>query len=508
MGLKFEDLPNELVLHLFQYLSAVDIFRCFSPLNRRYLILIRTIQPLHIDFSCQSLSKLELVSILNQIRSLNISSLRLSNQYNVDFISQFISYIPPRQLRHLRSLSLIHVDRSIVEKFLHNQLKLTSLSIESSTWRSFPQHILPHYPQLTHCHLSTLDFFHNCQSNLTHLTLDHCSTDNLPQLNIIVPNLRSLIVTLTSNTTIHPSTIFPSNLKSLKLNLRSFPYSEFEQLMSLIDHLETLSVSFTDTEHDLYSHDQYLLGQNWFPIQTKIVNLRLNIIVHQTFGTYDTSELLSNFNWYSSRLICQTLESSFSFHLFSLPFIDEHLTINQQISSHPQDFDSIHRLYLTSTNAQLFENYTFRNLHSLIIITSTINPSLFTFANHQLRTIDLRLTSTGNNCQDLFTKFISHLPSSIETLILNTTSTNYLVDLLDTNHDLLVYLKRLHCSVRTREQFDTLLLLLIENFEKKSLNFITISSDILAKLPNWLLKTQFLKNSKINYSNRQCSIWI
>ena len=205
MVLIFEDLPNELLFFIFNHLSVIDLVCAFYRLNRRLSSLIRTIEHLHVDFSSQPLSKTQVIHILNQLRSLKIESIQISTRYSIDIIPLFISYLPPSQLIHLRSLTLIDVDRNTIEKFLHNQLKLISLSIESSVWRSIPRRSLPHFSHLTHCHLPTLDLFHGCQSQLTHLTLHYCSTENLLQLNTIVPNLQSLTLTLNNTTDIPPN---------------------------------------------------------------------------------------------------------------------------------------------------------------------------------------------------------------------------------------------------------------------------------------------------------------
>jgi hypothetical protein len=130
----------------------------------------------------------------------------------------------------------------------------------------------------------------------------------------------------------------------------------------------------------------------------------------------------------------------------------------------------------------------------------------------RFRTLEFRLTSTINHDHDYFDKLIYRLPSFVETLILNTISTKYLSELLDNNHQLLPYIKRLLCSVKTRDQFDILILLLLEIFDKKSLIYLNISLETSNKSSNllsgWLLKTNYLKKARIKSSDRQCAIWI
>lgn len=522
MVLILEDLPNELLLFIFKHLSVIDLLCSFYRINRRFSSLIRTIKPLHVDFSSQSLSKTQFIHIINQLRSLNIESIKISTRYYVDIIPLFISYIPPSQLTHLRSLTLIDIDRNIIEKLVHNQLKLTSLSIESSLWRSIPRRFLPHFSTLTHCHLPTLDLLNGCHLQIQNLILDHCTTDNLIQLNTLVPNLHSLTLKLNNLTNIPFILNFPKNLISLKLVLRSVLFNEFERLIQMIEYIENLSVSFSNTEHEVHCFDQYLLGESWLLIQNYVQNLEFNIIIHHTLETFLISDLISNFNWLSKRIFCQTLDNTNGYHLFSLPYIDQIYTINsidyQDNIIKTNDFNSVHHLYLIIPNKDfnISSNYIFQNLQTLTVITPYINQMIISFIdnlmiNSRLRTLEFRLTSIANNSDELFGKLISRLSSSIETLILNTISTKYLSELLDNNNQLLPNLKRLLCSVKNRDQFDTLILLLLEIFYEKSLIYLNISLENSSKSSNllsgWLLKTNFLKKARIKCSDRQCAIW-
>jgi hypothetical protein len=54
MTMKFEWLPNEILVELFDYFDLCDIFHSFDQLNNHFNQLIRTI-PLHINF--QHISK-------------------------------------------------------------------------------------------------------------------------------------------------------------------------------------------------------------------------------------------------------------------------------------------------------------------------------------------------------------------------------------------------------------------------------------------------------------------
>ncbi|UJR07300.1 hypothetical protein I4U23_011588 [Adineta vaga] len=106
--MKFELLPNEILLECFKYLNGTDIFYAFDFLNNRYYNLIRSI-PLRLNFRhvqkstfdqfCEQI--LSNPGIKNRIRSLH-----LSHETVYDQISTFLSRFSLDQFLHLRSLCL------------------------------------------------------------------------------------------------------------------------------------------------------------------------------------------------------------------------------------------------------------------------------------------------------------------------------------------------------------------------------------------------------------------
>ncbi|CAF0848824.1 unnamed protein product [Rotaria sp. Silwood1] len=522
-----EDLPNELLLFIFHHLSIIDILCCFYCLNRRFSSLIQTIKHLHIDFSYRPLSKTQFIYIINQLHTLNIKSIRIANRYYIDAIPVFMSYILRTPLIDLRSLILIDADRHTIVKLTQSYPKLTTFSIESLLWRSMPRRLLPHFSNLTHCHLPILDLLNGCHTKIINLTLDHCTTDNLIQLNTYVPNLRSLTLTLNNDVNILPIINFPIHLMSLKLILRSVLFNEFERLIMMIKYIKNLTVSFTNTEHEAHCFDQYLSGEDWFSINKYVNNLQFNIIVNQTFEIFSISKLISNFNWFQRKIICQTIDNTNGYHLFTLPFIDEIYTINtnnlQESMMNRNNFNRVHHLHLTISNNDIqysknIESYCiYPNLQKLTIIAHYINDTMISFINNlmihsYIQTLELRFTSIIDKYRDFFDKLIDYLPLSIHTLILNTTCTRFLSDLLDNNNNhLLPNIKRLICSVKNQDHFDTLILLLLEIFDQKSLIYLNISLENSSKSSNllsgWLLKTNYLKKATTACSDRQCTIW-
>ena len=439
----------------------------------------------------------------------------------------FISCLSPNQLSHLRSLTLIDVERANIEKYLHYYPHLTFLAIESTAWRSLPRRLLPPLPNLTHCRLPTLELLHGCHENLVHLSLDHCTTETFVELNTLVPNLRSLSLVLNTNAAIPLTFTFPVSLVALKLTLRSILFAEFERLVRLAGHLEQLRVTFSNSEHDVFRFDEYLSGDHWFSLRSCVDRLQLNVTVHQTCERFSTADLLSRYEWFERGLHCQSIDETNGYHLYSLPYIDDVYTLNANWNSHhrvrPTDFDRVRHLYLINSNAtndDVTNNslpYLYRRLERLTVVSSCLNDITWSFTralliNSRLQTLELRLTSTGDLSRDYFKKFLESLPASVQTLILNSISSQFLTELLEKNLPCISTVKRLQCAVQHREQFETLLLLLMDRLQDESLIYLNISVEKLSQSSNllsgWLSTIACLRRARVKYSDRQCSIWI
>lgn len=522
-----ENLPNELLLLIFNHLSAIDLLYAFTCLNRRFSSLIPTIQNLHLDFSGGYLSKTQFATIIRQLRALPVHAVRVSNRDYVDGASLFISYVSPNQLSHLHSLTLIDVERATIEKYLHRYPRLTSLAIEATAWRSLPRRLLPPLPNLTHCRLPILELFHGSQERLVQLSLEHCTSENLKELTTLVPHLRSLRLVLNTNTIIPPIFTFPTGLISLTLTLRSILFNEFERLIRLTGHLKQLTVTFSNSEHDPYCFDEYLSGEHWFSLRSCVDQLQFNVTVHKTHGRFSTTDLLSHYQWFERDIHCQSIEETNGYHLYSLPYIDDVYTLNANWNSQhrirPTDFDRVRHLYLINSNATTDDAtndslpYLYRRLERLTVVSSCLNDITWSFTqtlliNSRLQILELRLTSISDASRDYFNQFLHSLPASVRTLILNAISSQCLTELLEANCPCISNVKRLRCAVQDREQFETLLLLLMDRLQDESLIYLNISVEKFTQSSNllsgWLSKTDCLRRARVTCSDRQCSIWI
>jgi hypothetical protein len=125
--MKFELLPNELLIVCLEYLSIFDIFLSFDQLNYRFSKLIRKI-PFQLNFENgrkltfdQFCTKL----VLNPEIKRQIYSLKLSNKDTCGQIEEFLSRFSLNEFSHLRSLKLSDIEDANIPK-LKSMLPLLS----------------------------------------------------------------------------------------------------------------------------------------------------------------------------------------------------------------------------------------------------------------------------------------------------------------------------------------------------------------------------------------------
>ncbi|CAF1482220.1 unnamed protein product [Adineta steineri] len=109
--MRFEELPNEIIYEIFDYLSAIDLLRCFFNLNSRFnKLLDQQLNKSHLDF--RRISKVNFDYICEKyISSLvdQITSIHLSDDNDTPRqIKLFLTHdnFKLRQFIHLKSISL------------------------------------------------------------------------------------------------------------------------------------------------------------------------------------------------------------------------------------------------------------------------------------------------------------------------------------------------------------------------------------------------------------------
>ena len=264
-----EVLSNDLLLHLFEYLNEVDVFRGFHGLNYRFNSLIFTQRPIIcLDFRSTSKRDFEITAekhipiIFDRVTSLCLSNDVDTPQQVEYFLGQ---YMPLHTFINLRSLSLYHI---------HSYKLLQSISEE---WRLFPN--LTHLnvikclascdprqcqqlvdsiwclSKLICCHLG-VNLWHGFHvpklpvpsSSLVYLSLPYLYVDfdDLIRLATYTPRIRHLDISLNSRFIIRNQALAIPSILSLKLYVRDGLFA-VRGLLQCVPNLRHLTVKSLDT---------------------------------------------------------------------------------------------------------------------------------------------------------------------------------------------------------------------------------------------------------------------
>ena len=125
---QFEDLPNEVIYEIFEYLSLCQTWESFSPLNSRFSDLFGDL-PLTLKLDFSSLSKRHFHLCRSRLFEPNISrllSLRLSNPLSIDLFLSIYSF--DECFLRLESLFFNQIDSTRLPKILTDLAFLPCLS--------------------------------------------------------------------------------------------------------------------------------------------------------------------------------------------------------------------------------------------------------------------------------------------------------------------------------------------------------------------------------------------
>ena len=285
---KFEDLPNEVLYELLDYLDSSDSFQAFFNLNHRFeYLLINNPLLLKIDLSHLSKSKFE--ECCRKILGKNLTrvmSLRFTNPLTIDF---FLSFFPLNEFfLQLQSIVFNEINFEKLEPILLGLSllpRLYSLTINNNieiSDSSSIYHLIFQLPVLKSCIISPkfyggsllLKPVTHGNSSIEYLSINrHCSLNQFLTFLSYTPNLRRLAnFTLSETTTINDDQ-FPEHcphLTHLSIKLWRMSFESFRYLsLKLFHSIQVLKIC---TRAD----DYYLLAERWEDLIVHCMpNLRL-----------------------------------------------------------------------------------------------------------------------------------------------------------------------------------------------------------------------------------------
>ncbi|CAM4822986.1 unnamed protein product [Rotaria magnacalcarata] len=364
--MKFELLPNEILMESFEFLSIFDIFYSFDKLNNRFNQLIRTI-PLHLNFK--------------PARKSTFDRLLLSNKETCHKIETFLSHFSLDQFSHLHSLTLIQVEDYILSK-LHLTPQLYSFHLIDSNDINLVYPLTFDLRILSIPTLRSIETFFSQTSSITNMTISACSLGQvLQQLFKYAPMLTYLNIHYLSeynNWTTNSSTIDIYKAVHLKeLIIFNFDY-KFEHFQKLAKHLPRL------TNLKLYGNcDLDMIDANqWEHLLTSSLS-HLDIFkftFNYMYKNNDDNNIQDKFNrfqndfWLGQHWFTEYELSNYSATIYTIPYMfnSYDFQLDTQRYSHQlvNTFDNVK--ILTLYHATLKDTYLcyFSNVTSLTILPS------------------------------------------------------------------------------------------------------------------------------------------
>jgi len=254
---KFEILPNEILLEIFEYLPTINIFETFYYLNQRYNTLLLSIR-LRIDLLNISKQMFDYYNyFLFPIASHSIISLRCE-----DIFDRLIHHIHLSNFISLEYLTIINIKKSNLQyiiPYLNKFTKLIYLNLQVSN--ELIKNELYFEESMDLIEKCILNFNKRiliqgtqCYSNLKYLTINQYHIEDLLSfLHIYTPKLRHLTVTLNDeyNTKkLLQKTEEKHYLQSLIIKQCRIPFDRIEQLILIsLPYLKRLNINAAGTDY-------------------------------------------------------------------------------------------------------------------------------------------------------------------------------------------------------------------------------------------------------------------
>ncbi len=384
--MKFENLPNEIFLHCFEYLNAPDIFYAFEQMNPRFYRLIRTI-PLRLNFEdihksifdrfCEKM--LDYAEIQKQIYSL-----KLSNENTHGQIQAFLTYFSLDKFTQLRSLTLIEIKENNVEQLssiLPLLSQLTSLRLVRSLMTS--DVLISKLPRCKPNILSTSSLNSTLSSfqeiiSLTKLSVKLGRINQYYQILLDMPFLQYLNI----SRALQSDSVSSADISLLRGRVNHLTHLiiadcivDTNDLMNAITHminLRSLTVS-------VYHNSDIIDASRWERLITS--SLPHLSIFRFKFGILDQNEIVKKYEefqsdfwivkhqWYTE---CLLAEGSMSY-IFTIPYPSDTqymwlkcVRYSNTLIDNSKTFDNVTCLYSPGEELMKSNGFYFPNNRSLI----------------------------------------------------------------------------------------------------------------------------------------------
>jgi hypothetical protein len=403
--MKFELIPNEIVMECFSYLNVHEIFHAFDQLNYRFYKLIRNIKlHLNLDYVRKSVfnqfcEKL----LLNPEIKTQISSLCLSNKGKYDQINEFQSLFSINDFSRLRSLTLIQL-KDISEEKLKSIISLIpdlhslhliecDMDVENELLDSLSASKLRTLSinSLEYC-LSSMEAI----LSITNVTIVHCAFLYLSRFLESIPMIKYLNIEECSSIGISQGTekyypVYPAvHLKQLIIGNFKYKFIEFETFVKETPNLKSLTIS---TYYNSDSFDarrwEYLITSSLPYLEIFKFNFdffcdreNLDEDIQNIFERFQTDFWHKQHQWYTEY---SSFEDSLS--IYTVPYISNTYVLKLGTDIHcckfnSGRFDNVRKLNLDQQLVEEKCQYHFSNVDSLTLFSSDKDKDHFIKIKH------------------------------------------------------------------------------------------------------------------------------
>ncbi|CAF1455651.1 unnamed protein product [Adineta steineri] len=404
MTMKFEFLPNEILIECFQYLNAPDVFYSFDQLNYHFNTLIRTI-PLRLNFEKFKKSKFNQfcqIILSNPELKHQIISLKLSNNGTRGQTGEFLSLFPLNEFINLRSLSLIDLKEENVEQLRPMLALLSNLYYFSYT--DLEYYILKILSMLLTSKLRILSipvFEYSTsileQMSITSLTISSCSWNTLSEVLEYALALNYLKIERLYNDVggDYPLNYFTKNAVRLKQLIINDCEADFEMIEKRLKSTPNLTIFTTKT--NIYA--SVINADRWqHLIESSLLHLRVFNFCFSCFISTDSyNDMLNKFqqfqtnfwskqhHWHTNYEINKNSAS-----IYTMPYVWNKYTLVTSINNYGNlnGFDKVTELVLSQMTIKYNSPYYFNNVKSLELINEDhfdIHPDEYMLQKDQIK---------------------------------------------------------------------------------------------------------------------------
>jgi hypothetical protein len=413
--MKFELLPNEILIECFEYLNAPDIFHSFDQLNYRFSNLIRTI-PLHLHF--QHVRKSTVDQFCTKILSnpsikRQIYSLQLSNRNTCIPIDTFLSIFSLDDFSHLRSLIVIGITDDDIEKLIiilpliPQLISFHSIDPQSKSSNPVTTSLMLKLQTLSTVSLSWDLLSKQKTSLLTNLTLSYSSLYNLYHIFKYAPMLKYLTIDFFPRrsftplkTDINLNDHYAHHLKQLIITNSQCNFEEIEILVKPTPNLKCLII-YASNKIDMVDDDRW---QNLIQSSLPHLNIfKFKFDFHHTsqnnhfFGKFQ-SEFWQQHQWYTEYAFSKDKAV-----IYTIPYSSNIYTLEPDTTKYANKL--MKNSFINVTDLTLYLDaliygslYHFSNVISLTLAGQSHFPAIY---NHFLNPQHLKSLKTFVNLSNV-----------------------------------------------------------------------------------------------------------